>query len=87
MAMGCEVLAHVLFSQVWAVDSVPNRLAMAASFGAATLDFTACDVLAAVRKGTEGRGADVALEVQPLTKQLDRGKQSDCGKKSNCGRV
>ncbi|KAF5834241.1 chaperonin 10-like protein [Dunaliella salina] len=60
-------------SKVWAVDSIPDRLAMAASFGAETLNFKACDVLATVRAGTEGRGADVALELVGTSQALRLG--------------
>lgn len=51
--------------QVFAVDSIPERLAMASSIGADTLDVSGGSegVVAAVRAATEGRGADVALEV------------------------
>jgi L-iditol 2-dehydrogenase len=38
------------------------RLARAAELGYETVDFTAGDPVAAVREGTNGRGADVALE-------------------------
>jgi threonine dehydrogenase-like Zn-dependent dehydrogenase len=46
---------------VFAVDGVAERLALAASLGAAPLDL-AGDVHAAVRHATGGRGADVVLE-------------------------
>jgi threonine dehydrogenase-like Zn-dependent dehydrogenase len=47
---------------VLAVDSVSERLELAARFGAVALDL-AGDVLAGVRAETDGRGADVVLEV------------------------
>ena len=42
-------------SQVWAADSVPERLALAGRLGAMPLDLTALDVVDAVRGATEGR--------------------------------
>jgi len=50
-------------STVLAVDSVPERLALAERFGARPLDLARDDVPARVRAATEGRGADVVLEV------------------------
>jgi len=49
---------------------------MAASFGAEALNFKACDVLATVRAGTEGRGADVALELVGTSQALRLGFDS-----------
>ncbi len=55
---------HVtIISQVFAVDSVPARLALAQELGATPVDFSSCDAAAAVREATQGRGVDVALEV------------------------
>jgi threonine dehydrogenase-like Zn-dependent dehydrogenase len=48
--------------RVFAVDSVSERLALAKRFGAEPLDL-AGDPVESVRGATEGRGADVALEV------------------------
>ncbi len=47
---------------VFGVDSVPERLQLAARFGGMPLDHTAQDVEAAVRAATGGRGADVVIE-------------------------
>ncbi|HEV7941996.1 MAG TPA: alcohol dehydrogenase catalytic domain-containing protein [Solirubrobacteraceae bacterium] len=47
---------------VLAVDSVPERLAMAQSFGAIALDLDGVDVKRAVREHTEKRGVDVAID-------------------------
>ncbi len=47
---------------VFGVDSVPERLALAARYGGVPLDRTAQDVEAAVRAATGGRGADVVIE-------------------------
>jgi len=47
--------------RVWAIDSVPERLQLAESFGAEPL-FLAEDPVERVRAATEGRGADAVLE-------------------------
>ena len=49
-------------SQVLAVDSVPDRLAMAGSFGAQPVHLTEEDPRKAVKLATEGRGADVVVD-------------------------
>jgi threonine dehydrogenase-like Zn-dependent dehydrogenase len=49
-------------SAVLAVDSVPERLTMAESFGAQPLELEGVDVKAAVRSATEGRGVDLAVD-------------------------
>lgn len=48
--------------RVFAVDAVPERLAVAERFGAETLRLGAVDPLDAVREATGGRGADGVLE-------------------------
>ena len=48
--------------EVLAVDSVEDRLEMAASFGATPVHLTEHDVRATVKQATEGRGADVTVE-------------------------
>jgi len=48
--------------RVLAVDSVPERLALAARFGAEPVDLCA-DPVAFLREHTDGRGADCVLEV------------------------
>lgn len=48
--------------EVFAVDRVPTRLAVARRFGATPVDFSHDDAVAAVRDRTEGRGADAAVE-------------------------
>src|SRR6202007_2679484 len=50
LAVGAE---HVI-----AIDTVPERLAMAESFGAQAVHLTEQDPKAAVREATEGRGVD-----------------------------
>ena len=49
--------AHVI-----AVDTVPERLAMAASFGAQAVHLTDEDPRAAAREATEGRGVDACID-------------------------
>ncbi|HEY1449331.1 MAG TPA: alcohol dehydrogenase catalytic domain-containing protein [Solirubrobacteraceae bacterium] len=49
--------AHVI-----AIDTVPERLAMAASFGAQAVHLTEQDPRAAVREATEGRGVDACID-------------------------
>jgi 2-desacetyl-2-hydroxyethyl bacteriochlorophyllide A dehydrogenase len=49
--------AHVI-----AVDTVPERLAMAASFGAEPVHLTEQDPRAAARAATEGRGVDACID-------------------------
>ena len=48
--------------RVMAIDSVEDRLEMAASFGAVPLHLTEDDVRASVKEATEGRGADVTVD-------------------------
>jgi 2-desacetyl-2-hydroxyethyl bacteriochlorophyllide A dehydrogenase len=49
-------------AQVIAVDSVPERLAMAERFGARPVHLTDQDPRAAVKSATEGRGVDIAVD-------------------------
>ncbi len=49
-------------ARVLAIDSVPERLAMAESFGALPVHLTEQDTRAAVRDATEGRGVDVCID-------------------------
>ncbi len=49
-------------AQALAVDSVEDRLEMAASFGATPVHLTEQDVRAVVKDATEGRGADLTIE-------------------------
>jgi propanol-preferring alcohol dehydrogenase len=54
---------------VYAVDINPDKLALAARFGAVPVDASRADPVAEIRRLTEGRGVDVALELigLPLT--------------------
>lgn len=63
----CTIVAALQYtpSHLFAVDSVPSRLATAQSLGAEPLNFEtdAEGLRSRVREATGGRGADVALEV------------------------
>jgi 2-desacetyl-2-hydroxyethyl bacteriochlorophyllide A dehydrogenase len=58
--------AHVI-----AIDTVPERLSVAASFGAEAVHLTDQDARAAVRAATEGRGCDVCIDAVGDPKALD----------------
>lgn len=50
-------------SRIFAVDAVPERLAMSHAFGAdVTIDYKKHDPIEAIMEATEGRGVDVAVE-------------------------
>jgi 2-desacetyl-2-hydroxyethyl bacteriochlorophyllide A dehydrogenase len=49
-------------ARVVAIDTVPDRLAMAESFGALPVHLTEQDPRAAVREASEGRGVDVCID-------------------------
>ena len=50
-------------AQVFAVDNVAGRLALAQAFGATPLNFADVPVAEVVRQATQGRGADCVLEL------------------------
>jgi alcohol dehydrogenase len=56
---------------VFAIDSVPERLSVAESFGAEALHLGETDVRAAVRAASEDRGVDVAIDAVGDPKVLD----------------
>ncbi|HLH13230.1 MAG TPA: alcohol dehydrogenase catalytic domain-containing protein [Solirubrobacteraceae bacterium] len=58
-------------AHVFAIDSVPERLAVAASFGAEALHLSEQDVRGAVRAATGGRGVDVCIDAVGDPKALD----------------
>jgi 2-desacetyl-2-hydroxyethyl bacteriochlorophyllide A dehydrogenase len=58
-------------ARVLAIDSVPERLAVAESFGAEPVHLTEQDVRQAVRDATEGRGVDVCIDAVGDPKVLD----------------
>jgi threonine dehydrogenase-like Zn-dependent dehydrogenase len=49
--------------QIWAVDSVPERLELAVRYGAIPVDLTKVDVTQLIADATHGIGADAVLEV------------------------
>lgn len=58
-------------AHVFAIDTVPERLAVAESFGAEALHLGEQDVRAAVRAATEGRGVDVSIDAVGDPKVLE----------------
>jgi len=60
----CAIQAAWQFGprQVLAIDMFDNRLAVAAEFGAMTIDLRSADPVERVLAATDGRGADVVLE-------------------------
>ena len=48
--------------RVFAIDTVEERLSMAQSFGATPLHLTESDVRGEVKRGTESRGVDAAID-------------------------
>jgi threonine dehydrogenase-like Zn-dependent dehydrogenase len=60
--MAVVAARHLGAEALYAVDDVPERLALAERFGATALDRRQVDVPAFVREATGGRGADGVLE-------------------------
>jgi len=58
-------------AQVIAIDTVPERLAMAESFGAHAVHLSEGDPRAAVREATEGRGVDLCVDAVGHPEALD----------------
>jgi len=58
-------------AQVIAIDTVPDRLAMAERFGAQAVHLTDSDPRAAVKAATDGRGVDVAIDAVGDPRALD----------------
>jgi 2-desacetyl-2-hydroxyethyl bacteriochlorophyllide A dehydrogenase len=58
-------------AHVFAIDSVPERLSVAASFGAEALHLDEQDVRASVRAATEDRGVDVSIDAVGDPQVLD----------------
>ncbi|MFQ5633195.1 MAG: alcohol dehydrogenase family protein, partial [bacterium] len=48
---------------VYAIDAIPERLAIAERFGATPIDYQQTDAIAILRDATDGRGVDAVLEV------------------------
>ena len=68
-AVQCALLAGA--ARVIAIDSVPDRLAMAARFGATAVHLTEEDPRAAVKAATAGRGVDVTIDAVGDPRALD----------------
>ncbi len=66
-----QVARAVGAAHVYAVDSVPERLSVAASYGAEPVHLAEQDVRAIVRAGTEDRGVDVCIDAVGDPKVLD----------------
>lgn len=49
--------------KIFAIDAIPERLALANRFGAIPIDFQKDDPLEILQNATEGRGADAVMEV------------------------
>jgi 2-desacetyl-2-hydroxyethyl bacteriochlorophyllide A dehydrogenase len=81
----CAVqVAKLAGARVIAIDSVPERLALAESFGASPINFAEQDVKAEVRALTEGRGGvDVAIDAVGHPDVLDSALRLT----RSCGRV
>lgn len=70
--------------RVIAIDRVPERLAMAQTAGADTVDFMSTDVYDAIQERTQGRGADACIDAvgteahatASLDSMVDRVKQA-----------
>ena len=61
--MCCRIARHKGVERVIAIDAVPERLALAAKYGAETIDFGAVDkVRDVVLEMTEGRGVDAGID-------------------------
>lgn len=61
--------------RVIAIDTVPERLALAAAAGAETLDFNEVDVFEAIMEKTHGRGADATIDA--VGTEPDTGASAD----------
>ena len=57
---------------IYAIDLNPDKLALAASFGAHPIDARAIDPVAEIKRATGGRGADVALELIGLPQTMQQ---------------
>jgi 2-desacetyl-2-hydroxyethyl bacteriochlorophyllide A dehydrogenase len=70
-------------AHVYAIDTVPERLAVAESFGAEALHAEEQDVRAIVRAGSEGRGVDISVDAVGDARVLDSALRLT----RNCGAV
>ncbi|HEX8059372.1 MAG TPA: alcohol dehydrogenase family protein [Cyclobacteriaceae bacterium] len=53
---------HYGSDKLFAVDTIPERLAMAEKFGAITIDASKEDAVEKIKEATDGRGADAVME-------------------------
>ena len=60
--MCCRIARHLGAGQVIGVDLVPERLALAAKYGAVTVDVTEHSAVATIRDLTAGRGPDSVID-------------------------
>jgi 2-desacetyl-2-hydroxyethyl bacteriochlorophyllide A dehydrogenase len=66
-----QVARAVGAAHVYAIDSVPERLSVAESFGAEPVHLREQDVREIVKAGTEGRGVDVCIDAVGDPQALD----------------
>jgi 2-desacetyl-2-hydroxyethyl bacteriochlorophyllide A dehydrogenase len=66
-----QVARAVGAAHVYAIDSVPERLSVAESFGAEPLHLREQDIREIVKGGTEGRGVDVCVDAVGDPQALD----------------
>ena len=66
-----QVARAVGAAHVYAIDSVPERLSVAESFGAEAVHLREQDARAIVKAGTEGRGVDVCVDAVGDPQALD----------------
>ncbi|MFH1574588.1 MAG: alcohol dehydrogenase catalytic domain-containing protein, partial [Acidobacteriota bacterium] len=77
LGMSAIQLAYALGAgRVFAVDRQPNKLEMARQFGAVPIDAAAADPVTEIRRLTNGRGVDVALELIGQTTTMREAVQS-----------
>ncbi|MCL5256871.1 MAG: zinc-binding dehydrogenase [Chloroflexi bacterium] len=70
-------LAYALGAlDVYAVDINPGKLRLAEKYGAVPIDAASCDPVPKIRKLTENKGVDVALEVIGLPQTMKQAVQS-----------
>jgi threonine dehydrogenase-like Zn-dependent dehydrogenase len=65
--VGLMAIAAAIFlgaKSIFAVDCVEERLKIAQEFGATIVNFVECDPVNKIKELTDGRGADVVLEVK-----------------------
>jgi 2-desacetyl-2-hydroxyethyl bacteriochlorophyllide A dehydrogenase len=60
--MAVHAARHLGAEMIYAIDTVPERLAMAGRAGAVPIDYRAEDPVLALHEAAEGRGADAVME-------------------------